>query len=88
MQERDTSGIITPPPSVNESEAQDITTGNQMREGFRAKNAIYMQQTKCSKTSDEESLLEIIKEKSRVDIDEENSFLLSLASSFKRLNDE
>jgi hypothetical protein len=37
MQERDISGNITPPPRANESEAQDITTGNQMGEGSRAK---------------------------------------------------
>jgi len=60
-QERDTSGNITPPPSVNESEAQDITTRNHTREGFRAKNATYMQQKKSSKTTYEESLLELKK---------------------------
>jgi hypothetical protein len=68
--QRDTSGNITPPPSVNESEAQDITTGNEIEEGLRAKNVTYMQQKKRSKTTYEESLLEIIKEKSRDDIDE------------------
>ena len=36
----------------------------------------------------EEYLLEIIKEKSRDDIDKDNSFLMSLVPSFKKLNDE
>ena len=30
MKQRDTSGNITPPPIANESEPQDITTGNEM----------------------------------------------------------
>jgi hypothetical protein len=38
MQERDTSGNITPPLSCNESEAQDMT-GNQVGECSYAKNA-------------------------------------------------
>ena len=56
MQERDTSGNITPPPSVNESEAQDIglTTGNQMGEAFHAKNTTYMQMKKRTETTYEE----------------------------------
>ena len=62
--QRDTSRNITPPPSANESEPEDITTGNEMREGSHAKNATYCgQQKKRSKTTYEESLLEIIKEK-------------------------
>jgi len=52
MQQRDTSGNITPPPSANESETQDITTGNEMGEGSHAKNATYYrQQKKRSKTT-------------------------------------
>jgi len=58
-----------------------------MGEGFLGKNVTYMQQKKRSKTMYEESLLEIIKEKSRVDMDEEKSFLLSLVSSFKKRNE-
>jgi len=89
MQQRETSGNITPLPSANESEPQDITTGNEMGEGSRAKNATYCrQQKKRSKTTDEESLLEIIKGKSRDDIDEDKSFLMPLVPSFKKLNDE
>jgi len=89
MQQRDTSGNITPPPSAKESEPQDIRTGNEIGEGSHAKNATYnRQQKKRSKTTDEESLLEIIKEKSRDDIDEDKSFLMSLVPSFKKLNDE
>ena len=89
MQQRDTSGNITPPPSANESETQDITTGNEMGEGSHEKNTTYCgQQKKRSKTTNEESLLEIIKEKSRDDIDEDKSFLMSLVPSFKKLNDE
>jgi len=64
MQQRDTSDSITPPPSANESESEDITTGNEMGEGSHAKNAIYCgQQKKRSKTTYEESLLETTKEK-------------------------
>ena len=60
-----------------------------MGEGSRAKNATYnRQQKKRSKTTYEECLLEIIKEKSRDDIDEDKSFLISLVPSFKKLNDE
>jgi hypothetical protein len=62
MQQRDTSGNITPPPNANESKPQDITTGNEMGEGSYAKNATYYrQQKKRSKITYEESLLEIIK---------------------------
>jgi hypothetical protein len=75
MQERDTSGNITLPPSANESEPEDITTGNQTGEGLHVKNATsYRQQKTRSKTMYEESLLEIIKEESRDDIDEDKSF--------------
>ena len=60
-----------------------------MGECSHAKNATYYsQQKKRSKTTYEESLLEIIKEKSRDDIDEDKSFLISLVPSFKKLNDE
>jgi hypothetical protein len=75
MQERDTSDNITPPPSANESEPQDIPTGNEMGEGSHVENATYYrQQKRRSKTTYEESLLEIIKEKSRDDIDEDKCF--------------
>jgi hypothetical protein len=63
MRERDTSGNITPPQSVNESEGEDIMTGNQVGERSPAEDATYRQQKKCSKTY-EESLLEITKAKS------------------------
>jgi hypothetical protein len=39
MQQRDTSGNITPPPSANESEPQDITAGTEMGESSHATNA-------------------------------------------------
>jgi len=66
--QRDTSRNITPPPSANESEPEDMT-GNEMGEGSHAKNATYYrQQKKRSKTTYEESLLEIIKEKRRDEI--------------------
>jgi len=42
MQERDTSGNITPPPSVNESEGEDTTTENRVGERSHAKNAAHM----------------------------------------------
>jgi hypothetical protein len=48
----------------------------------------YRQQKKRTKTTCEESLLEIIREKSRDVIDEDKSFLMSLVPSFKKLNDE
>jgi hypothetical protein len=52
-------------------------------------NATYCrQQKKRSKTTYEESLLEIIKEKSRDDIDKDKCYLISLVPSFKKLNDE
>jgi hypothetical protein len=62
MQERDTSGNITPP-NVNESEAQDTTTGNQMGENSHANIATYRQQKNRSTIMYCEPLLEIIKEK-------------------------
>ena len=88
MQEWDTSGNITPPPNVNEIEAPDTTTGNQTGERSHANDATYRQQKESSKTTYEEPLLEIIKEKSSDDIDEDKSFLMSLVPSFKKLNDE
>jgi hypothetical protein len=89
MQQRDTSGNITPPPSANEIEPQDITTGNEMGEGSHEKTATYYrQQKKRSKTTYEESLWKTIKENSRDDMDEDKSFLMSLVRSFKSLNDE
>jgi hypothetical protein len=48
MQGRDTPGNITPP-SVNESEAQDITTENQVGERSHVKDVTYTQQKKRSK---------------------------------------
>jgi hypothetical protein len=87
MQERDISDNITPPPTATESTAQDMT-GNQMGEGSHAKNVIYRQQKKRFKTTYEEFLLEIIKEKSRDDIDEDKIYLMSLVTSFKKLNEE
>jgi hypothetical protein len=57
-----------------------------MREGFRAKNATYMQEKKRSKTTYEKSLLEL--KKNRADTDEEKYFIFSLVSSFKKLNDK
>jgi hypothetical protein len=78
MQQRDTSGNITPPPSANESGPQDITTGNEMGEGSHATNAAYYrQQKKRSKTTYEETLLEIIKEKRGDGIDEDIFFNVS-----------
>jgi hypothetical protein len=42
MQERGTSGNITPPQSVNESEAEDIMTrGNKVGECSSAKDGTY-----------------------------------------------
>jgi hypothetical protein len=55
MQELGTSGCITPPPNVNESETQDVTTGHQVGECWHAKDATYRQQKKRSKTTNEES---------------------------------
>jgi hypothetical protein len=49
MPEPDTSGNISPPPSVNESEVHIITTGNQVGERSHASNVTYRQQKKCSK---------------------------------------
>jgi len=60
-----------------------------MGECSHAQNATYCrQQKKRSKTTYEESLLEIIKEKSRDDIGEDKSFLMSLVPSSKKLNDK
>ena len=60
-----------------------------MGEGSHTKNATYYRQRKKrSKTTYEESLLGIIKEKSRDDIDEDKYFLIYLVPSFKKLNDE
>ena len=39
MQERGTLGNATPPPSVNESEAQDVRTGHHVGEDSHAKDA-------------------------------------------------
>jgi hypothetical protein len=87
MQQRDTSGNITPPPSANESEPQDIRTRTEMGEGSHATNATYYrQQKKPSKPTYEESLLKLIEEKSRDDIDKDKYFLMSLVPSYKKLN--
>jgi hypothetical protein len=82
LRQRDTSGNITPPPSANESEPQDITAATEMEATY------YRQQKKRSKPTYEEYVLKIIEEKSRDDIDEDKSFLMSLVLSFKKLNDE
>jgi len=64
-------------------------TENEIGEGSsHAHTTYYRQQKKRSKPTYEEYLLEVIKEKSREDIDEEKSFLMSLVPSFKKLNDE
>jgi hypothetical protein len=76
MQQRYTSGNITPPLSANESEPQDITTGTEMGEGSHATNAIYYrQQKKRSEPTYEGSLLKLTEEKSRDDIDEDKYIL-------------
>ena len=85
LQERETSGNVTPPPSANESEPQDVTR-TEMGEGSHTTN-VRQQKKRSKKPTYEESLLKIIEEKSR-DIDEDKSFLLSLVPSFKKLNDE
>jgi hypothetical protein len=59
-----------------------------MRERSHANDDTCRQQKESSKTTYEESLLEITKEKSTDDIDEDKSFLMSLLPSFKRLKDE
>jgi hypothetical protein len=60
-----------------------------MGEGSHVKNdTYYRQQKRRSKTTREEFVLEIFKEKSRNDIDEDTSFIMSLVLSFKKLNDE
>ena len=88
MQQRDTSGNITSPPSASESGPQGMAE-NEIGEGSsHAHTTYYRQQKKRSKPTYEEYLLEVIKEKSREDIDEEKSFLMSLVPSFKKLNDE
>jgi hypothetical protein len=77
LQERETSGNVTPPSSANESEPQDVTTGTEMVEGSHATNVTYYrQQKKRSKPTYEESLLKIIEEKSR-DSDEDIFFNVS-----------
>ena len=56
-----------------------------MGEGSHANNATYYsQQKKRSKTTYEESELKIIKEKSRDDIDEDKSSLMSLVPPLKK----
>jgi len=47
MQQRGTSGNITPPPSANESEPQDtrITTGNEMVRRLTCKECYLLQAT-------------------------------------------
>jgi len=50
MQERGTSGNVTPPPSVNESEAQYVRTGHHVEEGSHAKNATSRLQSNIRRT--------------------------------------
>jgi hypothetical protein len=45
MQERGTSGSVNPPPSVNENEAQDVTTEHRVEEGSHAKDVTYRLQS-------------------------------------------
>jgi len=71
LQERETSGNVTPPPSANESEPQDVTR-TEMGEGSHTTN-VRQQKKRSKKPTYEESLLKIIEEKSR-DIDEGKSF--------------
>jgi len=71
LQERETSGNVTPPPSANESEPQDVTR-TEMGEGSHTTN-VRQQKKRSKKPTYEESLLKIIEEKSR-DIDEDKSF--------------
>jgi len=86
MQEGDTSGNIIPPPSVNESEAQDKPTGNQVGEGFLTKNATYTQQKKRLKTTYEESILEIIQENVELILMKKNlSYCLRYRRSKRRM---
>ena len=75
IMQRHTSCNITPPPSAKESEPQGITTGNEMGERSRTKDATYYrQQKKHSKTTYEESLLEVIKEKFEMILMKKNIF--------------
>lgn len=59
MQERGTSGNVSPTPSVNESEAQDVTSGHHVGEGLHAKDATYRQQKKRCRATHEESFIEL-----------------------------
>jgi hypothetical protein len=45
MQERGTSGSVTPPSSVNENEAQDVTTEHREGEASHAKDVTYRLQS-------------------------------------------
>ncbi|KDR20478.1 uncharacterized protein LOC110828962 [Zootermopsis nevadensis] len=81
LQERSSSG------NENETE-EDINTGRQVRGVTNANETNERRQSKRSKITYEESLLQIIKERNRDDIDEDKSFLLSLVPSFKKLSDE
>jgi hypothetical protein len=87
LQERETVGNVTPPPtpSANESEPQDVTR-SQMVEGSPTTN-VRQKKQRSKKPTYEESLLKIIEGKT-AEIDEDKSFLLSLVPSFKKLNDE
>jgi hypothetical protein len=74
MQGRSTSGNFTPPPTANEGEEQEVMTEHEGGEVPNAKAATYRQQKKRPKRTYEESLLEIIKEKNKDDIDEDTFF--------------
>jgi len=55
LQERETSGNVTPPPSANESEPQDVTR-TEMGEGSHTTN-VRQQKKRSKKPTYEESLL-------------------------------
>jgi hypothetical protein len=75
LQERETSGNVTPPPSANESEPQDVTR-TEMVEGSHTTN-VRQQKKHSKKPTYEESLLKIIEEKSRDDIDDDIFIVVS-----------
>lgn len=59
VQERGTSGNVSPTPSVNESEAQGVTSGHHVGEGLHAKDATCRQQKKRCGATYEESFIEL-----------------------------
>jgi hypothetical protein len=86
MQGRSPSVNFTPPPTANEGD-QEVMTEHEVGEVPNAKAATYRQQKRPKRTY-EKSLLKIIKEKNRDDIDEDKSFLMSLVPAFKNLDGE